>query len=99
MVSLAVMLMGSRCIFVVAVVLPQVQAEFEISRAQASLPYTLMMIGFGVGGLFMGRVVDRFGVTVALWIGACGIFSGLLARVSVKVLRPFRLRMGFCWVW
>jgi hypothetical protein len=38
-----------------AVVLPAVQAEFGVARADASLPYTLLMIGFGLGGLLMGR--------------------------------------------
>jgi MFS family permease len=61
--------------YVVAVVLPAVQAEFGISRADASLPYTLMMIGFGVGGLFMGRWADRAGVHVPLMLG--GICTGL----------------------
>jgi len=80
--------------FVVAVVLPQVQAEFDISRAQASMPYTLMMIGFGLGGLFMGRVVDRFGVTVALWIGSCGIFFGFMAASMSQSIVAFSLAHG-----
>ena len=31
----------------VVVALPAVQAEFGVARADASLPYTLTMIGFG----------------------------------------------------
>ena len=34
------------------------------ARADASLPYTLTMIGFGLGGILMGRLADRFGVMV-----------------------------------
>ena len=52
--------------YVVAVVLPAVQAEFGVARADASLPYTMMMVGFGVGGMLMGRLADRFGVMVPL---------------------------------
>ena len=33
-----------------AVALPAVQAEFGIDRADASLPYTAVMLGFVVGG-------------------------------------------------
>jgi MFS family permease len=29
------------------------------------------MIGFGVGGILMGRLSDRFGVIVPVLIGAC----------------------------
>ena len=48
----------------VVVVLPAVQAEFGVARADASLPYTLTMIGFGLGGVLMGRLADRFGIVV-----------------------------------
>ena len=41
--------------YVVAVVLPPVQAEFGVDRANASLPYTLMMICLGVGGMWTGK--------------------------------------------
>jgi MFS family permease len=86
-VALCAMLMGSSCMFAVAVVLPEVQAEFGVSRSEASLPYTLMMIGFGVGGVFMGRIVDRWGVTVSLLIGSAGIFVGFVwAGMSESIL-------------
>ena len=86
MIALLAMLMGSSSMFVVAVVLPSVQAEFGVSRADVSLPYTLLMIGFGVGGIYMGRLVDRFGVTVALWIGSGGILIGFVwAGLSTNI--------------
>lgn len=78
MVALLAMLMGSSSMFVVAVVLPSVQAEFGVSRADVSLPYTLLMIGFGVGGIYMGKLVDRLGVTAALWLGSIGILIGFV---------------------
>ena len=53
-VTLALMTIGSNAMYVVAVVLPSVQAEFGVARADASLPYTLMMVGFGIGGVLMG---------------------------------------------
>ena len=46
----------------VVVVLPEVQAEFAIDRAAASLSYTATMIGFAAGNVILGRVVDRHGV-------------------------------------
>ena len=53
--------------FVVA--LPAVQADFGIARGEASLPFTLTMFGFGIGGIVMGRLADRFGIVVpvAAW--------------------------------
>jgi hypothetical protein len=49
------MTIGSSAMYVVAVVLPAVQAEFGVARADASLPYTLLMVGFGLGGILMGQ--------------------------------------------
>ena len=66
-VSLALMTTGSSVMYVVAVVLPTAQAEFGVARADASLPYTLLMLGFGAGGMVMGRWADRFGVQRVLW--------------------------------
>ena len=62
-VALALMTIGSGGMYVVSVALPSVQKEFGVARAEASLPYTLLMIGFGVGGIFMGRLADSFGVS------------------------------------
>lgn len=86
-IALLAMLMGSSSMFVVAVVLPEVQAEFGVSRSDASLPYTLMMIGFGVGGVYMGKVADRFGVTISLLIGSAGILIGFTwAGLSTSIM-------------
>jgi len=77
--TLLVMTVGSSGMYVVSVMLPAVQAEFGIARADASLPYTLLMLGFGVGGVLMGRLADRFGVMWPLLIGALGLGVGYVA--------------------
>jgi MFS family permease len=88
LVTLLLMTIGSSGMYVVSVVLPAVQAEFGIARADASLPYTLLMIGFGIGGMLMGRLADRFGVMWPLLLGAlclgigyvaCALSGGILA--------------------
>ena len=66
----------------VVVALPAVQAEFNVARADASLPYTLAMLGFGGGAVLIGRLVDRFGIVVpvvgaTLTLGLAFIASGL----------------------
>ena len=59
MISLLLMTIGNGGMWVIPVVLPVVQADFGIGRAEAALPYTAMMIGFGLGGVLMGRLADR----------------------------------------
>jgi MFS family permease len=46
--------------------LPIVQADFGIARANASLPYTVAMLGFALGAVLIGRLVDRYGVIAPL---------------------------------
>ena len=94
LITLVIMTMGSSCMYVVAVVLPDVQAEFGVSRSDASLPYTLMMIGFGVGGLFMGRLADRFGITVTLLLGSVGILAGFTWAGFAGSIFSFTLAHG-----
>ncbi|MFM8824200.1 MAG: MFS transporter [Limnohabitans sp.] len=85
-ITLLLMTLGGSSMYVVSVVLPEVQKEFGISRADASLPYTLMMLGFGAGGLVMGKLADKWGVHVSLWIGAVGVGSGfVLAGLSPNI--------------
>ena len=77
---------GCACMYISAVVLPAVQAEFGVSRGDASLPYMFTMIGFGIGGLLMGRLADRFGVMVPLLIGAVSVSLGFaLAGVATNI--------------
>ncbi|MBX3605707.1 MAG: MFS transporter [Piscinibacter sp.] len=88
------MTIGSAGMYVVAVVLPAVQAEFGVARADASLPYTAMMIGFGLGGVLMGRLADRFGVLVPLLIGAAGLGGGFALAAASGGIGSFALAHG-----
>jgi MFS family permease len=92
--SLVIMVMGSSCMFIVSVVLPEVQAEFGVSRSEASLPSTLLWIGFGAGGLLMGRVADRWGVWTCLLIGAVGLSIGFIWAAHTTDLLVFALVHG-----
>ena len=93
-VALVLMTIGSSAMYVVAVVLPSVQAEFGVARADASLPYTLLMIGFGVGGIFMGRLADRRGIVVPLLIGAAGLGAGFVAAGLAGNVWTFAIAHG-----
>mgnify|MGYP003424638763 CR=1 FL=1 len=71
----------------VVVALPAIQAEFGVTRAAASFPYTLTMLGFGVGGIMMGRLSDRYGVRLPLVGATCALAIGyVLASFSSSLL-------------
>jgi MFS family permease len=93
-VALLAMTLGSSAMYVVSVVLPAAQAEFGVARADASLPYTLLMLGFGFGGLLMGRLADRFGVAWVLRLGAAGLFAGFALAARTESILAFALVHG-----
>src|SRR5688500_5824070 len=93
-VALALTTVGACGMYVVPVALPAVQAEFGVARADASMPYSMLMIGFGLGGLMMGRLADRFGIMVPLLIGAAGIGAGFAAASTAGSVWTFMLVHG-----
>ncbi|RDU98218.1 MFS transporter [Trinickia dinghuensis] len=93
-VTLALMTIGSSSMYVLSVMLPAVQADFGSSRSDVSLSYTLLMVGFGVGGVVMGRLADRFGVMWPLLLGAVGLGLGYLASAMSGSVMMFALAQG-----
>lgn len=70
----------------VVVALPAVQAEFGTGRGNASLPYTLVMLGVAAGGIVLGRLTDKSGITIPLIIGALALGVGYaLAAYSPNI--------------
>src|SRR3954467_2869900 len=90
-ITLALMTIGASGMYIVPVVLPVVQAEYGVARAAAAMPYSMLMIGFGVGGLIMGRLADRYGVMVPLLIGAVGLGTGMAVAATTHSLTSFML--------
>jgi MFS family permease len=89
--SLGLMTLGGVGMYAAAVALPAIQADFGISRSQASLPYTVTMIGFGFGGILMGRLSDRFGVMVPVMIGVVALGLGFIAAGLAPNLTTFAI--------
>lgn len=77
-ITVLLVTLGNSSMYVVSVVLPAVQAEFGVSRANASLPYTLMMICLGIGGIYTGKLADRHGITPVLLIGSAAVLGGFV---------------------
>ena len=93
-ISLALATIGGCGMYIVVVVLPAVQAEFGAARGGASLPYMATLIGFGIGGILMGRLTDRFGVAVPVTIGAASLALGCFTAASAQSLTAFALAHG-----
>jgi len=92
--SLLVMTVAGSAMYAVMVVLPTIQAEFAVDRAGASLPFTMIMLGFGFGGVLMGRLTDRFGIVVPVVIAAVALCGGCLLASRATTLWEFALIQG-----
>ncbi|MDJ0824033.1 MAG: MFS transporter [Rhodobacter sp.] len=97
-ITLGIATVGNVGMWAIIVIMPAVEAEFGVARADASLPYSATMIGFALGNLLIGRAVDRYGVTAALIAAAAAMAAGFaFASVapSVWLLTALQLIVGF----
>jgi MFS family permease len=97
--SLVIGTIGSVGMWAVVVTLPTVQAEFAVARADASLPYTLTMVGFGLGTVVFGRLVDRLGIVVpviasTVMLGLAFIISGAAPSLLAFALANLLIGAG-----
>ena len=92
--ALTIMTIGGAGMYSMGVALPLVQSDFSATRGDASLPYTLTMIGFGLGGILMGRLADRFGIVVPVLIGALGLGAGFVLAGTAPSLVQFSFAHG-----
>lgn len=73
------------------VVLPYIEADFGLGRGSASLPYTATLIGYALGGIAMGRLVDRFGIQGPLTLGGILLGIGYIATAFAQSYWQFVL--------
>ena len=92
--ALSLATIGGVGMWSVIVALPAVQAEFGVARSDASLPYTMTMIGVGVGGVLMGRLSDRFGIVAPVAGGAIFLGLGYAVASQATSLWQFTLAQG-----
>ena len=92
--SLSLMTIGGSAMYAAVIVLAPAAQEFDTGRGAASLPYAFFMIGFGIGGVVMGRIADRFGIIVPGIIGSLSLPAGLYAASLAATITQFGLALG-----
>ena len=97
--ALVIASIGAVGMWTVVVVLPTVQAEFAASRGAVSLAFTMTMMGFGLGGVVMGRITDRFGIVAAMalsiaFLGVSYVLAGLSATLWQFIAIYFLIGLG-----
>lgn len=85
---------GAVGMWAVVVVLPAVQSEFGVARADASMPYTATMVGFALGNFLVGRYVDRLGITIPVIGAALMLGAGLVLAAYTTDIWQFTIIQG-----
>nr|WP_246666872.1 MFS transporter [Bradyrhizobium guangdongense] len=90
---------GAVGMWAVVVVIPVVQTEFAATRGAVSLAFTLMMFGFGLGGVITGRITDRVGIVPAMaisiaFLGVSNVLAGLSTQLWQFVAVYFLIGLG-----
>ena len=97
-VTLIIAIFANTGMWAVITIMPALEAEFVTSRAVTSLPFTMNMIGFAVGNLVIGQIIDRFGVTLSVMAAAiCSASAFFLATLAgdIYLLAAIHLLLGF----
>jgi MFS family permease len=90
---------GAVGMWAVVVVIPVVQTEFGATRGAVSLAFTLMMFGFGLGGVIAGKITDRVGIVPAMaisiaFLGVANVLAGLSTMLWQFVAVYFLIGLG-----
>jgi MFS family permease len=93
-VSVLFATIGGAGMWTVVVVLPAVQAEFGVDRADASLPYTATMIGFALGNVVVGRAVDRHGYVLPALLSILLMATGFFVAAASPSILVFAIVQG-----
>lgn len=75
-------------------VVPAVQADFGVTRAEAALPYTLTMIGFVFGSILAGRLADKRGIMVPVVLATLTMSAGYMLAAQAPSFWVFAAICG-----
>lgn len=92
--SLTLMTMGTVGMYAIVVALKPIALEFGASRSSASLAYAATMVGFGLGGIMMGRWSDRVGVMWPCLAGTVFLALGFLLAAQATALWQLYIAQG-----
>lgn len=92
--SLLFMLVGTGSVYFVVIALKPIAAEFDWPRAVPSIAYALQYGGAGVGGIFMGWILDRRGLGIPAFTGGAMIGAGAILTAYISSPWEFYLVHG-----
>ncbi len=92
--ALTLMTIGTVGMYGIVVALKPIAVEFGVSRSAVSTAYAVTMIGFGVGGIVMGRWSDRVGVMWPALTGSLMLSLGFFLAAKATSMWQLYLAQG-----
>ena len=79
----------------IVTIMPAIEVDFVLDRSQTSFPYFMTMIGFAIGNLVFGQLLDRFGLFFILMGATVFIAAGFFAATISTTIFMFSLIQFF----
>jgi MFS family permease len=97
--ALLIASIGAVGMWSVVVVMPTVQAEFATTRGAISFSTTMIFLGFGLGGVIMGRITDKVGIVAAMAVSialltVAYVLAGLSTALWQFITVSFLIGLG-----
>jgi MFS family permease len=93
--SLAIMTVAMSGMYASVMVLEPATREFDIGRGAGALPYTMYMVGFGLGNIILGKWADRTGIAALALLAAFSLPAGLYLASMAEGLWAFVITLTF----
>ncbi|WIM12064.1 MFS transporter [Enhydrobacter sp.] len=87
--SVTISTVGGVGMWAVVVALPAIQTDFGVTRADVSFSYTAAMLGFGIGSIALGRLIDTRGALVTIVVSTLLLAAGFVAAAYAPTVMMF----------
>jgi MFS family permease len=87
--SVTISTLGGVGMWAVVVALPAIQTDFGVTRADVSFSYTATMLGFGIGSIALGRLIDTRGALPTLVLSTFLLAAGFAAASYAPTVMTF----------
>lgn len=92
--SLALITIGAVGMYAVIIAMPVIELEFGSTRSQSVIPYSMIMVGWAIGTFWMGKLFDRVGIQIPIFIGIAGFGSGFVISAYTSNIWTFAAANG-----
>ncbi len=92
--SFALITIGAVGMYAVIIAMPVIELEFGLTRSQSASPYSAIMVGWAIGTFWMGKLFDRFGIQLPIFIGIVGFGTGFVISAYAANIWMFAAANG-----